>query len=415
MKDRRSFLQQLTSLGLGISLGKINIGDYFEAMDNKQLSWEQVRTHFPITDSPFIHLNNGSAGVMPRPVQNSVFDCIKMMNTMPPYKAWDQWESVRTTNKETLAQQLGVNASELAIVRNTTEGLSNILFGLPLQKKDEIIAAAHDYPYALNCIQQREAREGIQLKKLNINLPFIHEDAIVAQYKQAITSKTKAILITYMTHREGHIMPVKKITEMAHAAGVEVILDAAHAFGQFVHKISDLGCDYYSTSLHKWLNAPHGTGLLYIKKDKIQKIFPLLSSDVKVHDKMVKFEYQGTRAFHQELGIGVALVFQEMIGRERKEARLHELKNYWIDQLKSLNNFKLSTDPQAGKSCAVASFSVGEYPMTNDLKKVLYEKHHIYTKTTHNHHGLIMRISPSIFTSEADLDVFVDAVLEFAG
>jgi len=409
MKNRRKFLVQFASVLSTLPL--LSAKDMTSNLDKADL-WKKVRRQFPISKYKLIQLNNGSAGVMPNPVMKILIEYIKELNSMPPYEAWKKWEAQKQLNKKNLAKLINAEAEEISIMRNTTEALDNIIFGLDLDKKDEVILARHDYPFVWNAFRQRVKRDHIRIKEVAIKLPYSTDDEIVDAYEKAINSRTKILMLTYITHRQGHIMPVQRIVEVAHKKGVKVILDAAHAYGQIVHDVKQLGCDFYATSLHKWLAAPHGTGLLYIKKDLIGDINPLLSSDEHVADKMTKFEYLGTRAFHQEIGIGAALAFQESIGLERKQQRLHFLKKYWTDQIKDLPRVGLLTDTNSLRSCATASFYIEEGNIQKILD-ILESDYKIHAKIVGTPNRSSIRISPNIFNTTKELDLLVKAIKSF--
>lgn len=370
---------------------------------------EEIRALFPIVNNDVVQLNSGSAGVMPMPVQEKLFSLIQRMNAMPPYEAFARWQDERTNSKQRIANMLGVTVNELAFVRNTTEGLNNVLFGVPLKKEDEIIYATCDYPLPINSIKQRVEREGVKGIEVQLNLLKDSDEEIVDKYKSAITGNTKLILISHITYREGHILPVKKICKMAHEHGVEVLLDAAHSFAHIEHSISDLGCDYYATSLHKWLNAPHGTGLLYVAKDKISKIYPLAAADDKDREKIIKFEYIGTRSFAHELGIGSALDFLELTGLPKKQDYLQELKMYWTERVRENKSVNICTDLRPTHSCALASFAIKDISPSDILKR-FQEEFKLHIKATGYKGNRFLRVTPNIFNSIAELDRLVSAI-----
>ena len=236
----------------------------------------------------------------------------------------------------------GCDPEEVAINRNSSEGLETVIFGLQLKAGDEVVAAKQDYPNMVNAYKQREMRDGIKMVWINLELPSEDENYLVQQYVKAFTPKTKVVHITHIINWNGQILPVKKIAQEAHKRGIEVIVDGAHSFAHFDFKITDLDCDYFASSLHKWLYAPIGSGMMYVRKDKIKNIYPLFAtSDDPLKDDIRKFENLGTRPFFIEQAIGKALEFHEMIGSERKEKRLHYLKNYWMEKVKDIPKVKL--------------------------------------------------------------------------
>jgi selenocysteine lyase/cysteine desulfurase len=247
---------------------------------------------------------------------------------------WRILDAGREGLRAKLADMEGVSPDEICINRNSTEGLNTIIFGLNLKAGDEVVLSKYDYPNMMNAWKQREKREGIKLKWIDIPQPTENDETIVELYKNAITAKTKIVHITHLINWSGNIVPVKKIADMAHAKGCEVIVDAAHSFGHTDYKIEDTGADYFATSLHKWLCAPFGSGLLYIKKDKIKNVWALLSAPEPDGTDIRKFENLGTRNMAAEMAIGAAVDFHNVIGAKRKEERLRYLKNYLAEKTK---------------------------------------------------------------------------------
>lgn len=399
---------------MGLIGGSLGLSSFLPEEDylirfrkNDKIDWKKVKDYFPIAKNKTLHLNSGSAGVIPTPVKKKLFECIDMMNEMPPYEAWEKWETVRTNNKENIAQHLNVSPQEIAIVRNATEALNNIIFGYPLQKRDELLAAEHDYPHALSALQQRAKRDQLTLNTIQIDLLNSTDEEIVQQYVNAVTDHTRLVLLTHITHREGQILPISKITKALKEKNIKVLLDAAHSYGQINHDIPTLGVDFYATSLHKWQNAPHGTGVLYIRSNQIKRVYSLQSSTPELEDRIDKFEYLGTRAFHQEVGVGAAILFNELIGIEKKQARLNDLKNYWMDAIRSIDGVQFGTDPK--RSCAIASFGFSNISSSKAIK-LFHKKHDIHLKTVAINRKGYIRVSPNIFTLEKDLDRFIKAV-----
>ena len=230
-----------------------------------------------------------------------------------------------------------------------------MIFGLQLKPGDEVVAAKQDYPNMINAYKQREIREGIKMVWINLELPSDDENYIVSQYVNAFTSKTRVVHITHIINWNGQILPVKKIAAEAHKRGIEVVVDGAHSFAHFEFKVPDLDADYFATSLHKWLFAPIGTGMLYVKKNKIKNIYPLFAMGEPLKDDIRKFEALGTRPMYIEQAIGKAMEFHDMIGSERKEKRLHYLKNYWFEKVKDIPKVKLHTSFDTKWGCAIGS------------------------------------------------------------
>jgi selenocysteine lyase/cysteine desulfurase len=264
-----------------------------------------------------------------------------------------------------------------------------------------------------NAYKQREMRDGIKMIWIDLRMPSEDEDYFVQQYVKAFTSKTKVVHITHIINLNGQILPVKKIANEAHKRGIEVIVDGAHSFAHIEFKIPDLDCDYFATSLHKWLYAPIGSGMLYVKKEKIKKLYPLFASDDPLKDDIRKFESLGTRPFFIEQAIGEAIAYHDMIGSERKEKRLHYLKNYWMEKVKNIPKVKLNTSLHPGWGCAIGNVGVeGKKP--GDLDTFLFEKYKIHAVGIDMENVKGVRITPNVYTTTKDLDVLVEAIEKFA-
>ncbi|MEO6355791.1 MAG: aminotransferase class V-fold PLP-dependent enzyme, partial [Ferruginibacter sp.] len=266
-----------------------------------------------------------------------------------------------------------------------------------------------DYPNMINAWKQRATREGIVYKQISFMFPIENDEVIVEAYEKAITPKTKIIHVTHVINWIGQIMPVKKISDMAHRHGIEVICDGAHSFGLMDYAIPNLGCDYFGTSLHKFLSAPIGSGMLWIKKEKIEKIWPLVCNDKPQGTDIRKFETLGTRSFPIEQGIGEAANFQMAIGSKRKEERIRYLKNYWAQKVKDIPKVKIHTSFQAAYSCAICGVSVdGMTP--GEVETALFNDYKIHTVGIVWENVSCVRITPHVYTRLQDLDKLVKAI-----
>lgn len=412
--NRRSFLRSspvLAAIPMGL-LRDVQLPNYKPHDKNQEVDWEYVRSLFPISEWEKIHFNSGSAGVMPQQTQNVLIELIKVMNKKAPYEAWNDWQHIKSSNIKRLAEIINAHPDELQIVRNTTEALNMIIYGLPIQSGDEVIVAEHDYPFALNAYDNRAKRDGLVVKKISTPLPD-SDESIVAQYANAIGPNTKYIHVTFMTHHEAHIMPVKNLVEMAHDRGLEVIIDGAHTLAHIDVDLSDIGADYYATSLHKWLNAPHGTGLIYVQKEKIETLHNHPSSYPKYTDSIDKYEHIGTRAFHQEIGISAALDFHDWLGFGNKKNRLQELNSYWTTQLNILPNVELHTMQSSSYGGAISTFSIAGL-RGGAIVKRLDKDYSIHAKSVGLYEGSGVRISVNVFTSFTDLDRLIEAITKIA-
>ncbi len=412
MISRRKLIQSLPALG-------ISSGTFLELFDQSTLldkegtiDWESVRALFPITRWDKIQLNSGSAGVMPEPVSNHLIELIKYLNSKAPYMVWSEWQKIKEENLVRLARMNVCDPSELQVVRNTTEALNMIIYGLPLQKGDEVIISKNDYPFAVNAWKNRAERDSLIVREVMISLPGSDQDVVNA-YKELISKRTRAIHITHMTHREGHIMPVRALTKLAKQSGAFSIIDGAHIVGQIPVDLHQVNCDFYASSLHKWLNAPLGTGMLYVRHDQIPTLFNHPSSNLNAKSSMDKFEHLGTRAWSNEIGLSAALDFHEMIGTNEKLARLQELKMYWTDAIRKFDKIRIHTNTDSSHSAAVATFSIAGRTGGN-IVAAFDEKYNIHAKSVSGPWGSGVRISVNIYTNTSELDRLIAAIKELA-
>lgn len=370
--------------------------------------WGWVRESYTISAS-IINLNNGGVSPQPKVVQDAHIRNYQFANEAPSYYMWRILDQQREGLRNKLADLCGVSAEELAINRNTTEGLTNIIFGLNLKEGDEVVLSTFDYPNMMNAWKQREKRDKIKLVWISIPQPADNDKAVIKLYEDAITSKTKIVHITHLINWTGNIVPCKAIADMAHKKGCEVIVDAAHSFAHIDFKIKDTGADYLATSLHKWLCAPFGSGLLYVKKDKIKNIWPLLSSAEPETDDIRKFESLGTRSFASEMAIGTAIDFHNIIGAKRKEARLRYLKNYWAEKATKLPKINFYTSLKAQNSCAITTIGFDGW-QAKQIEMGLFDKYKIHSVSIIHEKVNGIRLTPNVYTNLQELDFLVQGL-----
>lgn len=374
--------------------------------------WYYIQQSFTVSSS-LINLNNGGVSPAPKTVQDAMKRYYDISNEAPSYYMWRVIDQGREPLRKNLAKLAGCSAEEIAINRNSSEGLETIIFGLQLKAGDEVVAAKQDYPNMINAYKQRELRDGIKVKWVNLDLPSEDESYLVKQYTDAFTAKTKVVHITHIVNWNGQILPVKKIADEAHKRGIEVVVDGAHSLAHFDFKIPELGADYFAASLHKWLYAPIGSGLLYVKKEKIKTLYPLFATaDNPLKDDIRKFEALGTRPFFIEQAIGKAIEFHDMIGIERKQKRLHYLKNYWMEKVKDLPGVQLNTSFHPAWACAIGNVGVaGKKPA--ELDSFLLDKFKVHTVAIEWENIRGIRITPNIYTTTKNLDVLVEGIKAF--
>ena len=374
--------------------------------------WHLVKQAYTVSPQ-VLNLNNGGVCPQPRVVQEAVERYNRLSNETPSYYMWRILDQGREPLRSRLARMAGCDADEIAIDRNASEAIETVIFGLPLEAGDEVVLTKQDYPNMINAWKQREMRDGIVLKWLDFEFPIEDADTIVNAFSEAFTEKTKLVHVTHVINWNGQVLPARAIADAAHARGIEVLVDAAHSFAHLDYRITDLDCDYLGTSLHKWLCAPFGSGMLYIRKSKIGKVYPLLAAGKPDGDNIRKFEHLGTRSFAIEQAIGQAIDFHEMIGQPRKFERLHYLKEYWVSQ--ALEVPGVSTGSPRGKdwSGALALLQIeGKTPV--DVHRHLFSKYKIHTTPINWENIEGVRITPNVYTLTSDLDRLLEAIDEYA-
>jgi selenocysteine lyase/cysteine desulfurase len=370
--------------------------------------WMRVREGFAL-DPNIVNLNNGGVCPSPRSVQDALRRQLEYGNQAPSYYMWRHLEPEIESVRKRLAKSFGCDAEEMAITRNASEALEICLLGIDLQPGDEVLTTDQDYPRMLTTLRQRERRDGIKLVQLALPpAPKTHSEVIRA-FEEAITPKTKIILVCHVIFMTGAIFPVREICELGKKRGIPVIVDGAHAFAHFPFTNGELKTDYYGVSLHKWLLAPVGTGFLYVAKDRIEKLWPLMAAEDKQSKDIRKFEEIGTHPAANHNAIGEALTFHEMLGGERKAARFRYLRKRWVDKLADLRGIEYNTNLSPEHSCCLTNVEIrGIDP--GRLAGWLLDKHGIFVTTIKHERFQGLRISPNVYTSVGELDRFADAM-----
>lgn len=365
--------------------------------------WFNIRHAFTV-DRNMINLNNGGVSPAPKIVMDTEVRYLEVENLNPSYYMWNVLDPGIETVRRRIAESFGCDPEEIAITRNASEALEIVQLGMELRRGDEVLTTNQDYPRMITTWQQRERRDGIVLKQITFPVPPPSLDYLASRIEENITAKTKVIHICHITNRTGQIFPVKKVVQMARSRGIEVVVDGAHAFGQFPIKHDDLDCDYYGTSLHKWVLAPIGTGFLYVRKNKIPSIWPLMAAPPEMSGNIRKFEEIGTHPASQRNAITEALNFSESIGLERKAERLRYLRHRWSDPLRQLPGVKILNSDDPEQSCGIGFISV-EGLEAHKLQAYLWQKYRIWTVavvTPGEYQGL--RITPNVYTTIEEVD-----------
>lgn len=369
--------------------------------------WRSVQRAFAIPRST-INLNSGWTSPSPRMVVEA-FVRYKHQEDATASTMWQLLEPQAETIRTGLADLFGCDADEIAITRNASESLQILLLGIDLRSGDEVIATTQDYPRMLTALRQREMRDGPKLKLIRIPLAPGNTDEIVAAVEGGITPRTKLILISHMINITGQIMPVRRICEMARSRGIETVVDGAHSFAQLDFKRDDLQCDYFGSSLHKWLYTPKGAGLLYVRRDKIRNVWPLMASGDEQKNDIRKFEEIGTHSSATRLSIGEALLFHKAVGAKRKEQRLRYLTSYWAERIKELPGISFNTSTDPSQFCAIANFSIEGGDPTKITEYLMTRYKIIATPIIHEDFTGI-RVTPNIFTTLEELDKFSEVI-----
>jgi isopenicillin-N epimerase len=382
-----------------------------EAATNEDF-WFHIQQSFSVSRS-FINLNNGGVSPSPKIVTEALVRYQWQQEDATAYTMWQLMQPQIETVRVGLAELFGCDAEEIAITRNASESLEILLMGMDLKSGDEILTTTQDYPRMLTTLRQREMREGISLKMVKIPVPSESSQEIVDAFEKGITPRTKVILVCHQINLTGQIVPVKEICELAKAKGIEVIVDGAHSFAQFAFSNKHIQCDYFGTSLHKWLYAPKGTGFLFVRKEKISKVWPLMAAEKKQANDIRKYEEIGTNSIAVKLAIGEAIAFHQGIGAERKEARLRFLTRYWMNNLKSLPNVRFNTSFNDKYSCALGNVTVENVDPV-ELTSHLFSKHKIIVTPIVHDEFRGIRVTPNLYTTLPELDRFCEAVHDVA-
>ena len=405
---RRSFLANAGQV-VGLAAAAVPaIAALAREMESAEDFWAFVQQSFS-TGRGIINLNNGGVSPSPRIVTEALTRYIWAQEDTTAYTMWQILEPQSERIRTELAAMFGCDREEIAITRNASESLEIILFGLGLQRGDEILTSTQDYPRMLTTLQQRQERDGVALKTISLPLVPKSPAEIVRAFEAGITPKTKVILASHVVNITGQIVPIRAICDMARSRGIEVVVDGAHSFAQFPFTRDELGCDYFGTSLHKWLFAPKGTGMLYVRRDRIERVWPLMASEKKQVADIRKFEEIGTHSAAPRLAIGEAILFHRGIGAERKAARLRALARFWENRLRQNPRFRLHTPLDDAQSCAIGTVEIeGIDPVR--LADRLFKEHRIFVTPIVHDEFKGIRVTPSVYTTFEELERFCEAM-----
>ncbi len=370
--------------------------------------WFEISRAFT-QDRTLINLNNGGVSPAPAVVQESMKRWLDHANRQPPALSLLGNHPEIETVREGLARTFGAHPEEVAITRNASESLQVCQMGLDLRAGDEVVTSTQDYPRMLNAFRQRERREGLKLVLVQLPVPAEDDAEVVRRFEAAFTPRTRLLLVSHMINLTGQILPVRELVAMARRHGVPCIVDGAHALAHFEFRLDQLDCDYYGSSLHKWLFAPHGTGLLYVRRERIAGLWPLMAADATQDGDIRKFEEIGTHPLANYLAIADALDFHAGIGPARKAARLRLLRDRWARRLLQHPRVRLHTSLDPRWSCGIATVQV-EGLDTGKLQQWLWNEQRILTTGIGHAEFNGLRVSPSVYTRPEEVDRFSEAL-----
>jgi selenocysteine lyase/cysteine desulfurase len=416
--DKREFLRTLGGASLGVLFSPAVLARY-ASMPAQQLAqdeafWATIRGKYRLTPD-YINLENGYYSMQAEPVLEAFVGHVRSINAQASRYMRTRQTDDKLRVRTRLAKLAGVSPDELIITRNTTESLDTVIAGYDWKPGDEAIMAYQDYGAMLDMFKLQARRHGMINRVVSVPVDPHSDDEVVQTYANAITPRTRLLMVCHLVNITGHVLPVRAICDMAHARGVDVMVDGAHAFAQMAFAVPDLGCDYYGASLHKWLGAPLGAGILYVKRDRIASLWPIYADEGMAETDIRKLNHTGTHPVHTDLGIENAIDFHESIGVARKEARLRYLQQHWTRQVRGVPNVVLNTPSDPKRSCAIANVGIaGMKPA--DLAKVLLDRYKVWTVAIDsdpaNVHGV--RVTPQLFTTPAELDQLVAALKQLA-
>lgn len=425
LTSRRSFLAGLgsASAGAAIALPVFNERAFKRLFDAELVAgersaqsladdetyWSHIQRAFDM-DRTMINLNNGGISPTPTHVLQQMVRDLQFVNELPVEHNWRILEPRMESTRRELARDFGCDTEEMAITRNASESMETMILGLDLRRGDEVIITNQNYGRMITTWDQRVRRDGIVLKQVAFPVPLTDPSVLVRAIEAQLTSRTKAIELPHITNLTGQILPIRDVVRLARPRGIPVFVDGAHAFAHFPFTRDELECDYYGTSLHKWLHAPIGSGFLYVRNERIPQLWPLMAADNHQTGDIRKYEQIGTHPQANFNAVSTALTFHRGVGVERKVARLRYLRDRWANALTATSpRVQVLTELGPDKAGAICMFNVdGIEP--GPLGGWLLNKYRIVNTPIVHPEFKGIRITPSIYTTVDEIDTFVDAV-----
>lgn len=424
LTSRRDFLAGLSAASAGVAaLPTLNESAFrrlFEAdlvagdrpaqsLANDGTYWSHIQRAFDM-DRTMINLNNGGISPTPTHVLQQMVRDLQFVNELPVEHNWRILEPRMESTRRELAKEFGCDPEEMAVTRNASESLETMILGLDLRRGDEVIITNQNYGRMITTWDQRVRRDGIVLKQVSFPVPLTDPQVLVRRIAEQLTPRTKAIELPHITNLTGQILPIRDIVRLAKPRNIPVFVDGAHAFAHFPFTRDELECDYYGTSLHKWLHAPIGAGFLYVRKDRIAGLWPLMAAEAKDTANIRKYEQIGTHPQANFNAVSTALTFHRGIGVERKVARLRYLRDRWAAALMEASpRVKVLTELGPDKAGAIG-FIVVDGLDPSQLGGFLLSKYRIVSTPIVHPEFSGIRITPSVYTTVDEIDTFVDAV-----
>ena len=417
-QSRRSFIHKSLAVGsmmplFSMSQKKVE-GFRFDSKNTDESYWKEVSSLYK-QNIDFINLESGYFSPSPEIVKDYWINYVNEINESPSYYMRTKQTKMREKVRETLASYSGVSSEEICLTRNTTESMNIIIQGLKIGREEEILRTNLEYPNIIQALDMRERRYGTKIRVVDVPIHPVDQNEIVDKVISAVDKRTKILLISHMVFLNGQVFPVKEVCAKAKEMGLYTIVDGAHSFSHVDMDISEIGCDFYASSLHKWLGAPLGNGLLYVRKGMVDKLWPLYGDTQYEDDNIMKLEHLGTRPCSDQNGIIPAVEFNLKVGKKNKSKRLKSLQMRWANELKDHKNIIINTPLGEGQSFGIANVGVrGIRP--GDLADRLFDEHDIFTVPIDDERGIRgLRVSPNLYSTVEDIDKFIDAMLKIAG
>ncbi len=383
-----------------------------QELSDDEAFWQKIRTDYKLKPD-YINLENGYYCMLPQTILEAHIGQVRAMNYQASFYMRTRQFDDKAAIRQRLATLVGCSQEELILTRNTTESLDTVISGIDWKAGDEIVMAQQDYGSMKDMFGQQAQRYGIVNQVVSVPNHPKNDAEIVELYAKSITPKTRLLMVCHIINITGQILPIRQICDMAHTRGVEVMVDGAHAVAHIPVNISELNCDYYGSSLHKWLSSPLGAGILYVRKTKIEKLWSVFADNGFAKNDIRKLNHTGTHPCSTDLAINTSLDYYETLGPARKEARLRYLQNYWTSLVRNLPNVVVNTPAEAARSCGIANVGIKTLTPAS-LAKILLDKYKIYTVAIDYANVQGVRVTPGLYTSTAELDQFVKALKELS-